>query len=55
MQGGQPASTAMLQGTQLYLSLIYEVKYVYVCMYGHHTYSRVLINRVRLPILLVVS
>ena len=27
----------------------------YVCMYGHHIYSRVWINRVRLPILLVVS
>ena len=28
---------------------------MYVCMYGHHIYSRVWINRVRLPILLVVS
>ena len=28
---------------------------VYVCMYRHHIYSRVWINRVRLPILLAVS
>ena len=26
-----------------------------LCMYGHHIYSRLWINRVRLPILLVVS